>query len=545
MNIISDNCKCKVYAFTLAEMMVVMLILTIVLAAFAPMMTKRKTIDITSPWRYASNNSDAYFGLASTQSAMLGQNEKNDNDYDAKLIIKTLNSNKPYISFRDPDVGLAANLKIEELEGANGSFRFGGPYSSNATGSGNTGVGLSALRNLTSGSSNTAFGYAASRSNTTGVGNTALGDSALYSNTAGRYNTALGTRALYSNSGAVGVNNFGYANTAVGYQSLSNNTLGYSNTAIGYQALNNATIPLSSTAVGYQALSNATGSLSNTAMGYRSMSGVTNASYNTAYGTSSLLSLTTGTYNTAVGMGACRYVTTGSNKTCIGHNSGPSEGSADTANDANILYLGTSDTIVHIPGRLVVDGSVVLARRYGSLLYARTPSFDDKRNVLALVRMENDDTGWRSILKTDLHNMAGEDFVPSDRRLKNIGSTFTAGLNKIRELKIYNYTYKKDETKYPQVGVIAQDLQKVFPTAVTKDDEGYLRIRLDEMFYAMVNSIKQLDVIVQNIVEDIKTVFSRLDKYDEKIQQLEEENKLLKEQIQQMNKRLENLEEDD
>ena len=32
--------------FTLAEMLVVMLILTIVLAAFAPLMTKRKTVDL-------------------------------------------------------------------------------------------------------------------------------------------------------------------------------------------------------------------------------------------------------------------------------------------------------------------------------------------------------------------------------------------------------------------------------------------------------------------------------------------------------------------
>ena len=340
----------------------------------------------------------------------------------------------------------------------------------------------------------------------------------------------------------MGVNNAGYANTAVGYQSLSNNTLGYSNTAIGYQALNNATISLSSTAVGYQALSNATGSVSNTAMGYKSMSGVTNASYNTAYGTASLSSLTTGTHNTAVGISACRHVTTGSNKTCIGYNSGPSEGSADTANDANILYLGTSDTIVHIPGRLVVDGSVVLARRYGSLLYARTPSFDDKRNVLALVRMENDDTGWRSILKTDLHNMAGEDFVPSDRRLKNIGSTFTAGLNKIRELKIYNYTYKKDETKYPQVGVIAQDLQKVFPTAVTKDDEGYLRIRLDEMFYALINAVKELDKYFNQVMVKITGLEARIKYLESENKSLKQQNTKLNKQILDINKRLDKLE---
>ena len=84
MDIIINNRKFKVHAFTFAEMMVVMLILTIVLAAFAPLMTKRRTVDLTSPWRYATNNSDAYFGLASSQTAMIGQNSKKDDDLKSK-----------------------------------------------------------------------------------------------------------------------------------------------------------------------------------------------------------------------------------------------------------------------------------------------------------------------------------------------------------------------------------------------------------------------------------------------------------------------------
>ena len=85
--------------FTLAEMMVVMLILTIVLAAFAPMMTKRKTVDLTSPWRYAANNSDAYFGLAAQQTALLGKNSKSSDDISSKLLINTLNNSQAHISF--------------------------------------------------------------------------------------------------------------------------------------------------------------------------------------------------------------------------------------------------------------------------------------------------------------------------------------------------------------------------------------------------------------------------------------------------------------
>ncbi|MDD3436546.1 MAG: tail fiber domain-containing protein [Candidatus Gastranaerophilales bacterium] len=105
----------------------------------------------------------------------------------------------------------------------------------------------------------------------------------------------------------------------------------------------------------------------------------------------------------------------------------------------------------------------------------------------------------------------------SDKRLKNINGDFTDGLDKIRQLNVYNYTLKKDKKKTPRIGVIAQDLQKVFPDAVEKDKKGYLLIRQEDMFYAMLNSIKQLDKIVQNILDDIKSLIVKLEQIDDKI----------------------------
>ena len=61
----------------------------------------------------------------------------------------------------------------------------------------------------------------------------------------------------------------------------------------------------------------------------------------------------------------------------------------------------------------------------------------------------------------------------SDRRLKYVGKEFNSGLEKIRQLKVFNYTFKKDKSKTPHVGVIAQDLQKVFPDAVKKGTDGF------------------------------------------------------------------------
>ena len=52
-------------------------------------------------------------------------------------------------------------------------------------------------------------------------------------------------------------------------------------------------------------------------------------------------------------------------------------------------------------------------------------------------------------------------------------------IQELKKLDFYHYTFKKDEAKTPMVGVMVQDLQKVFPDAVTKGDDGYLRIRLE------------------------------------------------------------------
>ena len=495
---------CQKTAFTLAEMMVVMLILTIVLAAFAPMMTKRKTVDLSNPWRYATNNSDAYFGLATKQTALIGKNSKNSSDLDSKLLINTLDSSQAHITFS------SSGTKRGQLYINSSSLLLGGPSNEILYGiSGTTGVGYGT------------FGAGKIDASS----NTAVGTNALYNLGEGSNNTAIGRSALYNNTS-------GYQNTATGYNSLYNNKTGIYNTAAGNQSLYNNLDGGRNTAVGYQAM-------------YDNASG----SYNTAIGYTALASLTTGTNNTAIGLAACQNVTSGSNKTCIGPYSGPESESVDAASDTNILYLGTSSTIVHIPGRLVVDGSVALARKHGNRVWIRTDSFDGKRESLDLVRQENDKSGNRSILKAEHDSSQGEDFVPSDRRLKNIGSTFTAGLDKIRELKVYNYTYKNDTEKRPQVGVIAQDLQKVFPDAVIKDAAGYLKIRRDDIFYAMVNAIKELDVKLQSVIESIKTAVSRLDRHDEEIQilkdevkSLQAENDILKSQNAAFEKRLEKLE---
>lgn len=123
----------------------------------------------------------------------------------------------------------------------------------------------------------------------------------------------------------------------------------------------------------------------------------------------------------------------------------------------------------------------------------------------------------------------------SDERKKNILGDSTAGLKEINALEVKNYTYKDDKNNTPHVGVIAQQLQKVFPNSVIEGNDGFLRIKTEEIFYAMVNSIKELCSKLQDLTAKISGL-------DKRITELETQNKMLLEQNKAFEKRLEKLE---
>jgi len=101
-------------------------------------------------------------------------------------------------------------------------------------------------------------------------------------------------------------------------------------------------------------------------------------------------------------------------------------------------------------------------------------------------------------------------------------------LDKIRLIKPYNFTFKNKKIPGRRVSVMAQDLQKIFPDAVSKGPDGYLAIRDTDMFYAMVNSIQQLDRSVQWLAKTLIFAVKRINIEDVKIKNLENQNKQLK-----------------
>lgn len=131
---------------------------------------------------------------------------------------------------------------------------------------------------------------------------------------------------------------------------------------------------------------------------------------------------------------------------------------------------------------------------------------------------------------------------PSDIRLKNLGNPYTDGLDALNKLKFYHYTFKKDKAQTPHVGVIAQELQKVFPNAVTKGSDGYLQIRLEDMFYAAINAIKELNTKVITLAENMVKLTEKTDKQQEELTAQAELINIQQQKIDELTARLEKLE---
>jgi len=321
----------------------------------------------------------------------------------------------------------------------------------------NTAEGEDALFNLTVGTDNTAVGYHALHSNMTGNDNTAIGYNALSSNTLGSTNTAYGSRALLSNatgSGNTGMgylalqlNTTGYLNTAIGGEALFQNSTGTDNTAVGYEALGLNTIGNSNTAIGLQALSNNTSADNNTATGFYALYNNTTGSANTAGGSQALYSNSTGNFNTATGYRALARNATGRTNIALGFEAGQ-----NLTTGSNNIDIGN--------GGLQAESNTIRVGAVGT----QTATF------IAGISGATVPSGVAVIVDSTGHLGT----TTSSARFKDAIKPMDKASEAILALKPVSFRYKKelDPDGIPQFGLVAEEVEKVNPDLVARDDQG-------------------------------------------------------------------------
>ena len=231
-------------------------------------------------------------------------------------------------------------------------------------------------------------------------------------------------------------------------------------------------------AVGRQAMyANATGYYS-VGVGYRALYNMNATGYNTAVGYKAGQNTTTGSGNVFIGYETGKVCTTGSANIHLGY--GTSTSAAGAANE--IVISTNSDT-----GKGNQTGFI--APGFGSCYQGSNSS------------------SWATT---------------SDRRLKKNITDNTEGLDKIVQIRVRNFEYRLPEEVDAelkptdavqrtgvQLGVIAQELQEVCSDCIKEESTGVLRVDSDNVFWHMVNAIKDLKALNDTLTARITALEAR------------------------------------
>jgi len=350
----------------------------------------------------------------------------------------------------------------------------------------NTAMGTNALFTLGSGYADTASGFQALFSNTSGYFNSASGADALFKNTTGYANTASGAETLYSNTTGDGnsgcgmevlfYNTSGSNNSGMGYNALYYNTTGAGNTASGMNALFHSTTGTYNTASGMQALYQNTTGIQNTASGFNALYANTTGDSNTAFGVNALNDNSDGMNNTASGRGALQSNTTGSNNIAQGYEAGFSLttgsnnidiGNKGVAAESGTIRIGTSSVqdMTYIAGiyGTAVSGSAVMISSTGKL-----------------------------------------GSVVSSERYKTAIVPMGANTTKLEQLRPVTFHLKTDPHGTLQYGLIAEEVAKVYPELVIRNESGQIDgVRYDELAPILLNAVQQQAAQIRDFRQEL------------------------------------------
>jgi hypothetical protein len=336
--------------------------------------------------------------------------------------------------------------------------------------------------------------------NLTGYGNTASGYNALYSNTAGYANTASGWEALY--------NNDSHYNTATGYEALYYNTDGNSNTASGYAALYLNTTGDQNTASGTYALESNTSGSNNTASGYNALNGnyvatqiYATGSNNTGIGTNALYSYSTGGNNTAAGMNALYSNTTGSQNTASGfaalQNSTTGNGNIGVGFQAGLdLTTGSHNIDIGNKGVAAESGTVRIGTK-------------STQTATYIAGIYNNSLSGLPVVVTSTGQLGVE--AKSSERFKTAIAPMGSDSSKLAQLRAVTFHYKANPHGALQYGLIAEEVAKVYPELVIRNEKGTIDgVRYDELAPMLLNEMQQQHAQMTEKIEALTQQVAKL-----------------------------------
>jgi len=417
-------------------------------------------------------------------------------------------------------------------QGDNTNSYYGNHSGANNTETGNSFFGSQSGRYNILGERNSFFGPYSGLRNVDGYRNSFFGFNAGQNNDTGSNNTYTGSQS--GQYGTIGENN-SFFGTRSGFRSVD----GSYNTFIGMYAGENNSIADHNSFIGY-------------------MSGRFNTSgeNNSFFGVESGYLNDTGSNNTFLGFKSGRSAT-GSGNVFLGYSAGFYE------TGDNKLYIANSSTdtpLIHgdfTTSQLTFNGEIGIASSTGKSIIKNVQHHHDgvPETFLSLTASENSDS---SVLISETGRIAvgtvgdcmrhtttndntflivdgaalkyGDAFweSASDQNLKKNINPLQKSLDKFLGINFYDYQYKKtNQTRY---GIMAQEMEDIFPHSMGKlieeDGTEYLTFNPNNLFYTGLKATQEIGEMA--LAQEIK------------IEELEKENASLKSEIEAIKEALKN-----
>ena len=202
-----------------------------------------------------------------------------------------------------------------------------------------------------------------------------------------------------------------------------------------------------------------------------------------------------GANSTAMGS---RTTASGNNSTATGYfttasgNKTTAMGANTTASDYVSLVVGQNNSA----GSTVTNSDTDFSTENTAFVIGNGADIDNRSDAL-VVKFNGETT------------LAGNLNVNSDARLKanivSLGST----LAKILQIDGKSYTMKKDESEKQKIGLLAQDIEKVFPELVSESN-GIKSVNYQGLVPVLINALKEQ----QTEIDKLKTQEERLDRLE-------------------------------
>lgn len=377
-------------------------------------------------------------------------------------------------------------------------------------------------------------------------GNSGLADTAFIGNTD---NVSLKFRVNNVASGLIS-GEFDSKNTYLGYNSGAANTGNSNNVGIGFESLRS----LVGNGLG--------GGSYNVSVGNQSLLSSIDGSFNVAVGYNALRLNTSGNSNCAIGEGALQNNVTGSHNIALGNFAGSGELGSYKLHIGSIIYGELDNQILRSNTRRFfindpsvngiqmllknsnqyqhsVDANLNFGTAGGNFLMATAESSTETAGIRGdgdnvSIWSPGDGNRQLRILDEDLwsdndgnpyNNGAeiayiaanGQYFQVSDANKKENITIISNAINKLNKLNGYTYKFKlspeevkKNQKNETTSGFLAQELEKVLPEAVNKNEFGEYHVNYAAVSPLLLQAIKEQQVIIEKQQEKIQSLEERL-----------------------------------